>query len=103
VASDPVSRVPRFQRDEIAHNLLALAEWTDRPIRAFAYPNGRPGKDYNADTMDLLGECGIDAAFTTGEQFVTPDAPPLELPRFVIRDNVLDAELAHRLAYSWKR
>jgi peptidoglycan/xylan/chitin deacetylase (PgdA/CDA1 family) len=91
------------QRDEIAHNLLALAEWTDRPVRAFAYPNGRPGQDYNADTMDLLRECGVDVAFTTGEQFVTPDAPALELPRFLIRDNVLDAELAHRLAYGWKR
>jgi peptidoglycan/xylan/chitin deacetylase (PgdA/CDA1 family) len=91
------------QRDEIAHNLLALAEWTDRPVRGFAYPNGRPGQDYNADTMDLLRECGVDAAFTTGEQFVTPDAPALELPRFLIRDNVLDAELAHRLAYGWKR
>jgi peptidoglycan/xylan/chitin deacetylase (PgdA/CDA1 family) len=91
------------QRDEIAHNLLALAEWTDRPVRAFAYPNGRPGQDYNADTMDLLRECAVDAAFTTGEQFVAPDAPALELPRFLIRDNVLDAELAHRLAYGWKR
>jgi peptidoglycan/xylan/chitin deacetylase (PgdA/CDA1 family) len=99
-----LSRASRdAQRDEIAHNLLALAEWTDRPVRAFAYPNGRPGKDYNADTMDVLLECGIDVAFNTGEQFVTADAPPLELPRFFIRDNVLDSELAHRLAYSWKR
>jgi len=92
-----------IQRDEIAHNLLALAEWTDRPIRAFAYPNGRPGKDYNADTMEILRECGVDAAFTTGEQFATVGAPALELPRFLIRDNVSDGELAHRLAYSWKR
>jgi peptidoglycan/xylan/chitin deacetylase (PgdA/CDA1 family) len=91
------------QRDEITQNLFALAEWTDRPIRAFAYPNGRPGKDYNADTMETLRECGVDIAFTTGEQFAIPGAPVLELPRFLILANIGDAELAHRLAYSWKR
>jgi len=91
------------QRDEIAHNLFALAEWTDRPVRAFAYPNGRPGQDYNADTMEILDECGVDIAFTTGEQFATAEAPPFEVPRFLIRANTSDAELAHRLAYSWKR
>jgi peptidoglycan/xylan/chitin deacetylase (PgdA/CDA1 family) len=91
------------QRDEIAHNLLALAEWTGRPVRAFAYPNGRPGKDYNADTMETLQECGVDLAFTTGEQFAPVTTPPLEVPRFLIRSNIADAELAHRLAYSWKR
>jgi peptidoglycan/xylan/chitin deacetylase (PgdA/CDA1 family) len=91
------------QRDEVAHNLLALAEWTGRPIRAFAYPNGRPGKDYNEDTIATLEECGVDIAFTTGEQFATATAPAFEVPRFLIRANVGDAELAHRLAYSWKR
>jgi peptidoglycan/xylan/chitin deacetylase (PgdA/CDA1 family) len=91
------------QHDEIAHNLLALAEWTDRPVRAFAYPNGRPGKDYTPDTMEILRECGIDLAFTTGEEFATVAAPALEVPRFFIRANTTDAELAHRLAHSWKR
>jgi len=91
------------QRDEIAHNLLALAEWTGRPIRAFAYPNGRPGKDYNGDTIETLQECGVDLAFTTAEQFAPATSTPLEIPRFLIRANTADAELAHRLAYSWKR
>jgi peptidoglycan/xylan/chitin deacetylase (PgdA/CDA1 family) len=91
------------QRDEIAHNLLALAEWTDRPVRAFAYPNGRPGIDYNGDTIEIMRECGIEMAFTTGEQFAGPDTEALELPRFLVRATINDAELAHRLAYSWKR
>jgi len=91
------------QRDEIAQNLMALAEWTDQPVRAFAYPNGRPGMDYNADTMEMLRACGVDLAFTTGEQFATSAATALEVPRFLILANVGDAELAHRLAYSWKR
>jgi peptidoglycan/xylan/chitin deacetylase (PgdA/CDA1 family) len=99
-----LSRATRdTQRDEITQNLRALAEWTGRPIRAFAYPNGRPGKDYNADTMETLRECGVDVAFTTGEQFAMPAAPALEVPRFLMLANIGEAELAHRLAYSWKR
>ncbi len=99
-----LSRATRdTQRDEITQNLRALSEWTGRPIRAFAYPNGRPGKDYNADTMEMLRECGIDVAFTTGEQFAMPAAPALEVPRFLMLADIGDAELAHRLAYSWKR
>ena len=99
-----LSRATRdTQRDEITQNLRSLAEWTGRPIRAFAYPNGRPGLDYNADTMEMLRECGVDVAFTTGEQFAIPAAPALEVPRFLMLANIGDAELAHRLAYSWKR
>ena len=81
-----LSRAPRdTQRDEIAHNLLALAEWTDRPVRAFAYPNGRPGMDYNADTMAILRECGVDVAFTTGEHSRPPKRRRSSVPRFLIR------------------
>jgi peptidoglycan/xylan/chitin deacetylase (PgdA/CDA1 family) len=99
-----LSRATRdTQRDEITQNLRTLSEWTGRPIRAFAYPNGRPGKDYNADTMEMLRECGVDVAFTTGERFAMPAAPALEVPRFLMLANIGDAELAHRLAYSWKR
>jgi peptidoglycan/xylan/chitin deacetylase (PgdA/CDA1 family) len=91
------------QREEIAQNLRAVAEWTGGPVRAFAYPNGRRGIDYNSDTMELLRESGIDAAFTTEPSFATADAGALERSRFLILDNVNDAELAHRLAYSWPR
>jgi hypothetical protein len=45
----------------------------------------------------------VDVAFTTAEQFATADSPALEVPRFLIRATTGDAELAHRLAYSWRR
>jgi len=59
------------QREEIAGNLDAIRQWTGRPVRAFAYPNGRPGMDYDATAVDLLRELGVDAAFTMRPGFAS--------------------------------
>jgi peptidoglycan/xylan/chitin deacetylase (PgdA/CDA1 family) len=91
------------QREEIGESLDALGQWTGRPIRAFAYPNGRPGADYTAETASILNELGVDAAFTMRPSFARSTEPPLERSRFLIIDEVTDAELAHRLAYTWPR
>jgi len=99
LARAPASR----QRQEIEENLRSIQQWTGRPVRTFAYPNGQPGLDYNADTMAILREAGIDIAFTTRYDFARPDEPPLERSRFLVLDNVSGGELAHRLTYSWPR
>ncbi len=91
------------QRDEVVRNLEAIRQWTSRPVRAFAYPNGRPGLDYTETTVDILRELGIDAAFTMRPSFARRDEPALERSRFLIVDEVSGAELAHRLAYTWPR
>jgi peptidoglycan/xylan/chitin deacetylase (PgdA/CDA1 family) len=91
------------QRREIVENLKSIHEWSGKPVRAFAYPNGRPGLDYNADTMAILRDAGIDVAFTTREEFARLDGPPLEGSRFVMLDTISGGELAHRMAYSWRR
>ena len=91
------------QRDEIAGNLEAIRGWIGRPVRAFAYPNGRPGLDYLDTTVDLLASLGIDAAFTMRPAFARSDEPALERSRFLIVDEVSGAELAHRLAHTWPR
>ena len=91
------------QREEIENNLETIAGWTGRPVRAFAYPNGRPDMDYTATTVDLLRELGIDVAFTMRPSFARADEPALERSRFLIVDEVSGAELAHRLAYTWPR
>lgn len=91
------------QRQEIRDSLEALRRWTGGPVRSFAYPNGRPGTDYTAETAGLLTELGIDAAFTMRPSFARSSEPPLERSRFLIVDAVSDAELAHRLAYTWPR
>ena len=91
------------QRQEIEPNLQSIAQWTGKPVRAFAYPNGRPNLDYSATTVDILRESGIDIAFTTRPVFARAEEPPLERSRFLMLDETSDAELAHRLVYSWPR
>jgi peptidoglycan/xylan/chitin deacetylase (PgdA/CDA1 family) len=91
------------QREEIGENLDAIRTWTGRPVRAFAYPNGRPDTDYTKTTVDLLKAFGIDAAFTMRPSFARADEAALERSRFLIVDEVSGAELAHRLAHTWPR
>ena len=91
------------QRQEIEPNLKSIAEWTGKPVRAFAYPNGRPGFDYNADTMAILRDTGIDIAFNTHGDFARTGEPSLERSRFLLLDDTSAGELAHRMTYSWPR
>jgi hypothetical protein len=91
------------QRAEITGDRDRLASWCGRAPRAFAYPNGRPGEDYHASTVRLVGEAGYDFGFTTREGFAVPSEPPLERSRFLMLAGVSAAELAHRLCYSWRR
>lgn len=91
------------QREAIARNKAEVEAWTGRPVRAFAYPVGQPGVDYTEDSVRVVAECAFDAAFTTRAGFAPPDEAPLERPRFLMLAGVSPAELAHRLAYSWRR
>ena len=91
------------QRHEIVENLQAIETWTGRKVRAFAYPNGRPGIDYTAETGMILRDAGIDIAFTTRSAFSRSYEAPLERSRFLVLDDLSEAELAHRFAYSWPR
>jgi len=92
-----------MQRAEIVRNKSRLEAWTGRPVRAFAYPNGKPGMDYTSQTVELVEEHGFDFGFTTRYGFATRDEPPLELSRFLVLRGVSAAELGHRLSYSWRR
>jgi peptidoglycan/xylan/chitin deacetylase (PgdA/CDA1 family) len=94
---------PAQQRAEIGENRGAIERWTGRPVRAFAYPNGRPQVDYSGVAVALLLELGFDFAFTMRSSFATPDEPPFERSRFMIVAEVMASELAHRLAYTWTR
>jgi len=91
------------QRKQIVSNKAALESWTGRPVRAFAYPNGQPGRDYTAETVRLVREAGFDFAFSTRHGFATPSESPLERSRLLMLAGIPSAELAHRLTYSWRR
>jgi peptidoglycan/xylan/chitin deacetylase (PgdA/CDA1 family) len=91
------------QLAEIEGNRRRLQEWLGLPIKAFAYPNGRPGLDYTAETAELVRQVGYDFAFTTRNGFAGPDEPPLERSRFLMVAGITGEELAHRLCYSWQQ
>jgi peptidoglycan/xylan/chitin deacetylase (PgdA/CDA1 family) len=91
------------QREQILGNKAALEKWTGRPVTAFAYPNGRPGIDYTADSVVLLDEAGFEFGFTTRAGFAVAREATLERSRFLMLAGTSAAELAHRLAYSWRR
>ena len=91
------------QRQEVVQNLQSIEAWTKKKVRAFAYPNGSPGVDYTDETCAILRGAGVDVAFTTRPAFSVPSELQLERSRFLVLDDLSDAELAHRLAYSWPR
>ena len=91
------------QREQIVGNKTSIETWIGRPVRAFAYPNGQPGRDFTADTVKIVEEVGFDFAFTTRPGFARPREDLLESPRFLMLGGISAAELAHRLSYSWRR
>jgi peptidoglycan/xylan/chitin deacetylase (PgdA/CDA1 family) len=94
---------PADQRAEIEQSRAALEQWTGARVRAFAYPNGRPGLDYDANTTAIVEELGFDFGFTMRQTFARADEPRLERSRFLVVAEMTAAELAHRLAYAWPR
>lgn len=76
-------------RSQMARDRARLAELLGRPPRFFAYPNGRPGKDYTAVHARLARELGYEAAFTTSHGSVGSESGLYELPRFTPWDHNL--------------
>lgn len=104
-ASHPIlARAPLdVQRDEIAKSRTTLETWLGRPVHGFAYPNGRRGVDYSADSIQAVADGGFADAFSVNDAFADPCARRLDSPRFLMHDAITGAELAHRLAVSWPR
>lgn len=73
-------------RDEINTNRDALSSLIDKPLTSFAYPNGKPGIDYDADHVALVREAGYRNAVSTRSAVGTRRASLHELPRFVLNE-----------------
>lgn len=52
-----------------------------KPVRLFAYPNGKIGKDFDTRHVDMVREAGFSAAFTTAVGAITRDQDRFQLPR----------------------
>lgn len=69
-------------RREIADGRRELEEIVGERVKVFAYPNGRPKRDYDATHAALVREMGFDAAVSTAWGVADRSSDRFQLPRF---------------------
>jgi peptidoglycan/xylan/chitin deacetylase (PgdA/CDA1 family) len=67
---------------EMRHGREVLEEILNEPITLFAYPNGKPGQDYDARHVAMAREEGFQAAVSTAWGVSGRRADFFQLPRF---------------------
>jgi peptidoglycan/xylan/chitin deacetylase (PgdA/CDA1 family) len=68
-------------RREITVAKQQLEAITERPVRLFAYPNGKHSTDFNERHVAMAREAGFSAAFTTATGAATAKHDRFQLPR----------------------
>lgn len=69
-------------KEEIARGKETLESMLGHRIRLFAYPNGKPGKDYGLEHVGMVRDYGFDAAVATAWGVSTASRDPFQLARF---------------------
>jgi len=69
-------------RAEIANGKEILESIIRSPVRAFAYPNGKPGQDYLSDHVRMVRDLGFEAAVSTSHGAARNSSDLYQLPRF---------------------
>ncbi len=69
-------------RREIADGKGALEQMLGRPLRLFAYPNGKPGSDYTDAHVRMVQELGFEGAVSTSWGGSQGGKDVFQLPRF---------------------
>ena len=69
-------------RAEIVGGKHRLEEITGAPVTLFAYPNGKPGRDYGPRDVDLVRQAGFTAAVSTTAGAGNRASDLYQLPRF---------------------
>lgn len=67
---------------EIRSSKSALESLLGEPVSMFAYPNGRPGKDYSFRHVEMVRRAGFTAAVSTEPTIATSKSDLFQLPRF---------------------
>jgi peptidoglycan/xylan/chitin deacetylase (PgdA/CDA1 family) len=89
---------PAEARREIADGRAFLEGVIGRKVTLFAYPNGRPGEDYDDSHVDLVRDAGFAAAVSTRAAMASRDSDFFQLPRFSAWDRAAPVFLARMLA-----
>lgn len=72
---------------EIRESKQILEEIVDKPVRYFAYPNGKPYEDYMPEHVEIVKQAGFEAALSTAKGVSTTESDIFQLPRFTPWDN----------------
>ncbi|ADJ28628.1 polysaccharide deacetylase family protein [Nitrosococcus watsonii] len=67
---------------EIATSKARLEDLLGEPVRLFAYPNGKPGKDYLQEHVGITQNLNFEAAVSTAWGVASSRSDPWQLPRF---------------------
>lgn len=73
---------PSQARQEINESKRMLEDLLREPIRLFAYPNGKPNRDYRREHVAMVQEAGFEAAFSTAWGSARRGSDCYQLPRF---------------------
>ena len=84
-------------RNEIDGSRQALQAITGKDIRAFAYPNGKPGEDYTARDRDIVESLGFETGLSTTWGAASATSDRFQLPRFTPWDRTPGRWLARLL------
>ncbi|MEY2687959.1 MAG: hypothetical protein RL375_2157 [Pseudomonadota bacterium] len=87
-------------REEIVANRISLTSILGEAPRTFAYPNGKPGRDYSLSHARMVREAGYDAAVSTAVGVGDRDADMFQLPRFVVTESTYPTILFRLLRMS---
>jgi peptidoglycan/xylan/chitin deacetylase (PgdA/CDA1 family) len=69
-------------KDEIGKSRTFLERLLDERVGLFAYPNGKPGKDYLPQTVEIVRSLGFDAAVSTQWGASKQGDDPMQIKRF---------------------
>jgi len=67
---------------ELRRSKAALEDLLGHPVRSFAYPNGRPGRDYLPRDVLLARQAGFELAVSTAHGAARAGDDVFQLPRF---------------------
>jgi peptidoglycan/xylan/chitin deacetylase (PgdA/CDA1 family) len=82
------------QKTEIFEGKKLLEDFLGHPVRSFAYPYGAHC-DFTSDTIQWVGEAGLDCACTTMDGTVNASTGPYAIPRVEIRNWGVDEFVRH--------
>ena len=78
---------PSEAASEIAASKQHLEGLLQSRVSVFAYPNGRPARDYVGASVDAVRDAGFDAAVTTAAGAAASGTDLLQIPRFTPWDH----------------